>query len=52
MFAFIAAIVKRETRLPLALTGREKFKVQGSKFKVKRKGGHELFMLYGCAVSS
>jgi hypothetical protein len=25
----------------------EKFKVQSSRFKVKRKGRHELFMLYG-----
>ena len=28
MFAFIAVIVKRETRPPLPLTGLEKFKVQ------------------------
>jgi hypothetical protein len=27
----------------------EKFKVQGSKFKVKRKGRHKFFMLYGWA---
>jgi hypothetical protein len=25
----------------------EKFKVQGSKFKVKSKGCHEILMLYG-----
>jgi hypothetical protein len=28
----------------------EEFKVQGSKFKVKSKGWHELFMIYGWAT--
>jgi hypothetical protein len=42
MFAFIAVIVKRETRLPLPLTC-----LESSKIKVYRQGRHELFISYG-----